>query len=266
MRRAQATLELVLLLGLVALVGAMAVAAAQGAGAGWAERIARALPGERAERRDDRWALRSDRYGPLLRRHAPTLILERDRWGEDTAVPVDVAVCRRPACAALGTGLPVAFTHVVDRPGVTYLQYWLYYPDSRATHAPVADRLGYHPDDWEGVIVRVADDGVASVRVTAHQGVVGLRPWWRGDPGWRPLSGRPRVHRAAGSHAMGFAPTGIDAPLDRWNGTLAELDGARLRLVPADTAPALRLRYDPAAVPPWRKRLWRDPEATTTGG
>ncbi len=266
MRRAQAALELVVLLGLLALAGVLVAAAARADGAGWARRIVHALPGERPERRDDRWALRSDRYGPLLRRYAPTLVLERDRWGEDRAVPVDVAVCRRPACAALGTGVAVAYTHVVDRPGVTYLQYWLYYPDSRTTHAPVKGLQGYHRDDWEGVIVRVTDTGAAAVRVTAHQGVVGLRPWWAGDPGWRPVTGRPRVYRASGSHAMGFAPVGIDAPLDRWNGTLAELAGARLRLLPADSAPALRLRYDPAAAPPWRKRLWRDPTAQTTGG
>ena len=35
--------------------------------------------------------------------------------------------------------------------------------------------------------------------------------------------------------------------------------------IAADTAPALRFRYDPAAVPPWRKALWRDPEAVGTG-
>jgi hypothetical protein len=266
MRRAQATLELAVLLGLVVLVGAVVATAARADGAGWARRLAAALPGERPERRDDRWALRSDRYGPLLRRYAPTLVLERDRWGEDTAVPVDVAVCRRPACAALGTGLPVAFTHVVDRPGVTYLQYWFYYPDSRTTHAPLKGLQGHHPDDWEGVIVRIADDGEVGVRVTAHQGLVGARAWWSGDPGWYPPAGRPVVYRAAGSHAMGFRARGVDAPLDRWNGTLATVDGGRLRLVPADTVPALRLRYHREVVPPWRKRLWRDPEAGTTGG
>ncbi len=261
MRRGQATVELLALIGVAALLTGFLALAARSDGASWSERLAEAIPGKRAERRDDRWALRSDRYGPLLRRYAPVLVLERDRWGEDRAVPVDVAVCRRPWCAALGVGDPVAFTHVVDTPGATYLQYWLYYPDSRTSHVPGAP--GHHADDWEGVIVRVGDDGAVGARVTAHHAVVGERPSWRGDPGWRRIEPAPLVYRAAGSHANGFAPTGIDAPLDRWNG---ELGRVRLRLVPADTAPALRFRYDPAVAPPWRKALWRRPEATTTGG
>jgi len=84
--------------------------------------------------------------------------------------------------------------------------------------------------------------------------------------------GRAHAHLGSGTHPLdaiddhlvaGDEPC-LDHPVALE--PLAELDGARLRLVPADTAPALRLRYDPAAVPPWRKRLWRDPEAVTTGG
>ena len=134
MRRGQATIELLILLGVAVALIAFIAFAARSDGASLAARIAKAIPGHQPERRDDRWALRSDSYGPLLRRYTPELVLERDRYGEDSAVPVDPAVCRKPWCAAFGTGRAAAFTHVVRRagvvvggvrqPGVTYLQYW----------------------------------------------------------------------------------------------------------------------------------------------
>ena len=113
MRRAQATIEFLALTGVVlALVGAVAFA-----GGDWARHLVESIPGQQHTRRDDRWALRSDPYGPLIRRYVPTLVLERDRYGADASVPVDVAVCRSVWCAALGTGRPAVFTHVVRRPG-----------------------------------------------------------------------------------------------------------------------------------------------------
>ena len=256
MRRAQATIELLALLGAaLALTAVIAFA-----GDGWARHLVESIPGHRAERRDDRWALRTDAE---IRRYVPTLVLERDRYGADASVPVDVAVCRAVWCAAFGTGRPAIFTHRVRRPGVTYLEYWFYYPDSRTLHAPVAALEGFHRDDWEGLIVRIPDEGPAAARVTAHQWVVGANRGWLTDPGWRPVDPHPVIYRAAGSHANGFTPNGIDVPLDTWNGTLATL--TEFQLIAADTAPALRFRYDPAAVPPWRKALWRNPEATGTG-
>jgi hypothetical protein len=218
--------------------------------------------------------LRSDPYGPLIRRYVPTMILERDRYGEDAAVPTDPGICRKPWCAALGTGRPAIFTHLVRRPGVTYIQYWFYYPDSKTLHAPIPELRGYHRDDWEGMIVRIPDGGEPAARVTAHQGLVGsARGWTAGaggvafaaDPGWRPIAEHPVIYRAAGSHANGFAREGIDMPLDRWNGDLARLPWNAFTLVAADTAPALRFRYDPAATPPWMKALWTHPEVTGTG-
>ena len=71
-----------------------------------------------------------------------------------------------------------------------------------------------------------------------------------------------KVLNAQGDHALAV---GIDAPLDAWNGTLARLAPSAFDLVAADTAPALRFRYSPAAIPPWMKALWRDPESTGTG-
>ena len=275
MRRGQATIELLILLGVAVALIAFIAFAARSDGASLAARIAKAIPGHQPERRDDRWALRSDSYGPLLRRYTPELVLERDRYGEDSAVPVDPAVCRKPWCAAFGTARAAAFTHVVRRagvvvggvrgPGVTYLQYWFYYPDSKTLHFPVAKLQGFHRDDWEGMIVRIPDGGSPAARLTAHQGLVGDSPEWTGRPGWQPIAAHPTIYRAAGSHANGFSRLGIDAPLDRWNGDLGRLPVAELHLIPGDTAPSLRLRYDPAAVPPWRKQLWTSPESTSTG-
>ncbi len=266
MRRAQATIELLVLLGVAVVLMVFVIAATRSDAASYARRLVEAIPGHQPVRRDDRWALRSDPYGPLLRRYTPTLVLERDRYGEDAAMPVDVAVCRKPWCAAFGVGRPAIFTHLVRKPGVTFLQYWFYYPDSKTTHAPVARWRGYHRDDWEGLIVRIPDGAPAAARVTAHFGLVGVRAGWFGDPGWRPIAAHPVVYRAAGSHANGFERLGIDAPLDVWNGDLGRIDSAAFQLIAGDTAPALRFRYDPGAVPPWRKALWSNPEVTNTGG
>ncbi|MSO47605.1 MAG: hypothetical protein EXQ67_05930 [Thermoleophilia bacterium] len=284
MRRGQATIEFLILLGVAIAVTAFIVFAARSDGASYAARIAKAIPGHQPERRDDRWALRSDSYGPLLRRYTPELVLERDRYGEDAAMPVDPAVCRKPWCAAFGTGRAAVFTHVVRRaggvvggvlqPGVTYLEYWFYYPDSKTLHFPVAELQGFHRDDWEGLIVRIPDRGSPVGRVTSHQGLVGVVSGWsvgRGgivvsrEPGWFPLGPHPVVYRASGSHANGFVRDGIDAPLDLWNGDLGRLPPSALQLIAADTVPSLRLRYDPAAVPPWHKQLWTNPESTSTG-
>ena len=274
MRRGQATIELLVLLGLaIALTVVVAVAARADAGA-LRRHLVESIPGHRPERRDDRWALRSDSYGPLIRRYVPTLVLERDRYGEDAAVPSDPGVCRQPWCAALGTGRPTIFTHLVRRPGATYIQYWFYYPDSKTLHAPFPELRGYHRDDWEGLIVRIPDDGAPAARVTAHQGLVGSARGWTvsaggatlaSNPGWHPITEHPEIYRAAGSHANGFTRDAIDVPLDRWNGDLARIPWRSFTLIAADTAPALRFRYDPAASPPWMKELWTDPESTSTG-
>ena len=265
MRRAQASIELLALLGVaLGLTILVAIAARSDAG-GVRQHLIDSIPGHRAERRDDRWALRSDPYGAVIRRYVPTLVLEHDRYGEDAAVPVDVGVFRRPWCAALGTGRPAAFTHVVRRPGTTYVEDWFYYPDSKTLHAPIPQLQGYHRDDWEGLIVRLPDGGQPGARLTAHQGLVGTQPGWLGAPGWQPLGSHPIVYRAAGSHANGFFPAGLDAPLDRWNGELGRVGWSDFQLIAADTAPALRFRYDPAASPPWLKELWVNPEATGTG-
>jgi hypothetical protein len=284
MRRGQSTIELLILLGVAIGLTLLVAIAARADGGSVRRHLIESIPGHRPERRDDRWALRSDPYGPLIRRYVPTMILERDRYGEDAAVPSDPGVCRKPWCAAFGTGRPTIFTHLVrksgtasgrgDGQGVTFVEYWFYYPDSKTLHAPIPELRGYHRDDWEGMIVRIPDGGEPAARVTAHQGLVGsARGWTAGargvtlaaDPGWQPISEHPTIYRAAGSHANGFTRDGIDLPLDRWNGDLGTISWQRFALVAADTAPALRFRYDPAATPPWMKVLWSNPEAVATG-
>ena len=284
MRRGQSTIELLILLGVAIGLTLLVAIAARADGGSVRRHLIESIPGHRPDRRDDRWALRSDPYGPLIRRYVPTLILEQDRYGEDAAVPTDPGICRKPWCAALGTGRPAIFTHLVrksgtasgrgDGQGVTFVEYWFYYPDSKTLHAPVATLQGYHRDDWEGMIVRIPDNGEPAARVTAHQGLVGsARGWTAGaggvafaaDPGWLPITEHPTIYRAAGSHANGFTRDGIDLPLDRWNGDLGRLPWNAFTLIAADTAPALRFRYDPAATPPWMKALWLDPETTSTG-
>jgi hypothetical protein len=151
---------------------------------------------------------------------------------------------------------------VVRRAEAIYVEYWFYYPDSRTDHLPLAALAGYHRDDWEGAIVRLGRDGSASARVSAHEGFAGLRPWWSGDPGWRPVAPHPPVYRAAGSHANGFGPADVDLAGDRWNGTAGTVTAFALE--PADEAPAARARFDAGAVPPWRKAVYRDPRVAST--
>lgn len=282
----QATLEWVGLLALAALLIA-AVAAAAGLA-----RVGTALPralGERlvcAVRLSEDCRLEPelrDRYGhelaALLRAHAPGLLYEQGM----RALPVDFRRCRADACAegpeaghAVRTNerLPVtAFTNVVDcrpaataaaesggadcsaeRAGMLYLQYWFYYPGSatgegstplkgliREASAAVG-RPSWHPDDWESWQVRIAPGGSRSSRASSHRGY---------GSGWVP--DRDRIWVAGGSHA-GRALVAATA-----RGTKDH----RLRLVPL--APiAARDSWAFAVTPPWRKRVWLDPEYTGT--
>ena len=80
------------------------------------------------------------------------------------------------------------FTRVLRRGGRTYIQYWLYYPDSNSVVAGsdkawealwllprlrgiVADAPGYpgyHRDDWESFQIRLEPDGSTWVRASSH--------------------------------------------------------------------------------------------------
>lgn len=235
----------------------------------------------------------------LTREHIPSLAFER----RSKALPVDFRQCRRPACGdgtARGlvhrtdAGLPVtAFVRVIDcrdgraasaappaecagpRAGNLYIQYWTYYADSATLRGvPVAGRAGYHRDDWESVQVRIGPDGRVDARASSHHGYNHLRRAvnWGSDAGIRPLrdaaeavGARPRngwgpatglLLVSGGSHA---GNAGGFPRIDRLT------PGARVRLVPLEPlveAGAERHRF--AVAPPWRKRVWSDPEARTT--
>ncbi len=197
---------------------------------------------------------------------------------------------------------PVAFTHAVDcraeaaatteaagadcsgqRAGNLYLQYWLYYPGSATAEGSsflkrpirtVSSRLGHsthHPDDWESYSVRLGPAG-RFARASAHHGysyeigsgIAGysLRPnragaWTvrqvpRVVNGWGPEAGT--LYISGGSHA-GNARTGKTV-------TRTTKDH-RLRLIPIETL-AGRDSVSFAVSPPWRKRVYLDPEYSGT--
>jgi hypothetical protein len=238
--------------------------------------------------------------GRLVREHMPTLFFERG----SRALPVDFRRCRSSDCgdgSARGrvhetdVGLPVtAFVHVIDcrgdaalaaeaaggdcsgsRKDHLYLQFWLYYADSATLRGvPVAGRRGYHLDDWESVQIRIGPDGEIDQRASSHHGynhahgvanagsdtgigpltaaaeTVGARP--RG--GWGPETGMLVV--SGGSHAgnaKGFPRFDRITP------------AGRVHLVPLEPIAAEEGdTYRFAVSPPWRKRVWRDPEAAGT--
>jgi hypothetical protein len=180
-----------------------------------------------------------------------------------------------------------AFVHVVDcrqagngadcsgeRAGNLYIQYWLYYADSATLRGvPVAGAAGYHRDDWESVQIRIDADREVSERASSHHGynyardlanagsdagigplrtiaeAIGARP----HNGWGPRVGLLRV--SGGSHA-GNASGFLN--LDRI------VLGDRVHLVPLESLAAAASGYAFAVVPPWLKRVWRDPEAAET--
>ena len=228
--------------------------------------VARGLLGDRSVRQGDRWALLHEHWGAVVRRHAPILVLERDRHGDDASVPVDFRTCREVACARARQRPPRrlraraaarARRRCTSSTGSTT-------PTSQTSHLPLPALQGAHRDDWEGVVVRIDKaTGAVSARASAHGGFAGAGPWWSAASGWRPIDGRPVVFRAAGSHANGFGPADVDLAGDAWNGTLSTLDD--LVLLPADEAPSARRRFAPEASPPWAKAAWRDPEVSGTG-
>lgn len=195
-------------------------------------------------------------YLALAAREAPRFVAERG----DGEHPVDFRRCRDPACAR--SGRPVLYVHGLRRDGFTYLEYWEYLPDSRTAHTRIPAFDGYHQDDWEGVLVKLRNDGtVVGARASAHLGWNGRHPWWElrsGDWAGYPAT----VYRASGSHAGSLRQAGIDLAGDRWDGSLPQQPP---QLLPADQARRGAPAFDPGATAPWRKQVWSDPEAVTTG-
>jgi hypothetical protein len=225
----------------------------------------------------------------LLRDHAPALLYEDGM----TALPVDFRECRADACAeGAGSGAitrtraglrVVAFTHVIDcrsgharateawggdcsgpRTGNLYLQYWLYYPGSATAEGstPLRDpirrlssALGhstYHPDDWEGYQVRVGGAGVFA-RATSHHGYNG----WDADGDRYFISGGSHAGRPLRVLTRSWFRLRLPPLTPR-----STKDGL-LGLIPLETLPD-RDRFSFAITPPWRKRVWFDPEYAGT--
>jgi very-short-patch-repair endonuclease len=238
--------------------------------------------------------------GKLVREHMPMIFFERG----SRAVPVDFRRCREAACGDApqrgfvhksDAGLPVsAFVHVIDcrpdaaqqseasgadcsgdRAGNLYIQYWTYYADSATLRGvPIAGAEGYHRDDWEGVQIRIRPDGSVDERASSHNGY-NNRPGpiggWASDAGLVPLrdaeeavgvraeNGWDQETRllivSGGSHAGNVS--GIPH-LERLT------PGRSVHLIPLEPiAVTSGVRF--AISPPWRKRVWRDPEAEGTG-
>jgi hypothetical protein len=234
--------------------------------------------------------------GELVRRHMPSLLFERG----SKAVPVDFRRCRETSCGdakeqgyveSTKSGLPVsAFVHVVDcradaaeeseadcsgsRAGNLYLQYWTYYADSATFRGiPIAGERGFHPDDWEGVQIRIRPDGSVDERASSHEGY-NQRPGpvggWASDAGIDSVKEAsealglrvgngwgPETHLlivSGGSHAGNTAGIPRIERLTPRN---------RVHLIPLEPIAATSsARF--AINPPWRKKVWRDPEAEGT--
>jgi hypothetical protein len=283
--------------GLVLVVAVTLVAGAAGAGALHAPALARTvrcavLAGCRGEDRALS-AVYGDDVAAQVRAWAPGFAYEP----ETLTLPVDFRRCRSHRCADApdargqdvwrsqrGGNRATVFTHVVDRRasgGSLYVQYWLYYPDSTWLHSAYAvsrapgvretpvgalagKAAGHHEDDWESYQVKVAPDGRVYSRASAHNGYSGPKRWPNPNelPGhdrkrasaWTPETGWTRVSR--GSHA-GHIPDGPAADERR-----TESDG--VALVPIEGLSARDRATTFAISPPWRKRVYSDPERTDT--
>ena len=270
---------------LVCLACGAAVAAGAGAvdGRPLGAELARALVcAVRGDCDDEADALR-DAYGArdaaLVREFLPNLVYEpRTR-----TLPVDFRDCRSHRCSDApdeerldvhraggrrGAEATV-FTHVVHDGGETFLQYWLYYPDSTSTWMgsaglwnkvvrPVTgkDYPGWHADDWESVQVRIDDrTGDARMRASSHHWYQGCkerrcRDTWTRWGGWSRIS--------YGSHA-GHIPQPAPDPDERTT------TAAGIRLVPLEKLTDADRATDFDVTPPWEKRVYLDPRSTSTG-
>ena len=242
-----------------------------------------------------------ERDAALVRRYAPNVVYEP---GTHT-LPVDFRRCRSHRCSdapddrslevsrSTHTGTPAAaFTHVIRREGETFIQYWLYYPDSttgfkgskRAWDASPArlarEYPGFHPDDWEGYQVRIAADGSARVRASSHHWYQGCkesqcRNRWIDWTGWTRVSrgshaghipyetrwevARARRRGAAVRHVAGYRPLYPGRDLDE-----RTTAGAALELIPIETLSPAALATPFAVNPPWRKDVYSDPLSDST--
>jgi hypothetical protein len=281
-QRGQASVEWVGLLLLVSLVLAAALAfvpAMDGRPLGAA--LARALVcSVKGDCHAEGAALRrayGERDAALVRAHAPNIVYEPGTL----SLPVDYRRCRSHRCSdapddrdldvhrsARGGKQATAFTRVVRRGGKTYIQYWLYYPDSPSTFAGshgLLKTLGvkdpaFHPDDWEGYQVRIDASGRTSVRATKHGGYTWCKGhiWHNRCERWGPPNGWTRVSR--GSHA-GHIPDRTPGMGLRERSTAAP----GIRLVPLETLDHDTYRPLPGGInPPWMKDVYTHPAGNSS--
>ncbi|MDX6625220.1 MAG: hypothetical protein QOE56_209 [Solirubrobacterales bacterium] len=290
-QRGQSTVEWVALLALVASLLAITLLSvgARPPGAALAGSIASRLicAAQLASCADSADSALVAQYGEeaatLVRRYAPELQYEPG----SQAVPVDFRRCRSPICGngrrsgpivQTETGEPVtAFTHVVRRGSATYIQYWLYYPDSATLRRmPVVGAEGFHSDDWESVQIRLGPGGHGvDARASSHHGYGGGdgAMGWAADTGfthpsgWKPNRGKVSV--AGGSHANITAdPPSLTRRLQRVVGEERQpyrwTPKSRLRLVPIESLARDCGEKLFAITPPWCKKVYGDPEYAGT--
>ena len=284
--RGQTTIEwtglvLVLALGLGALAAFVPSVNGRSFGGFLAHRISCAIRGGC----DDGDAQLARAYGEKeaerVRDLAPDILYEPG----EPSIPVDYRECRRRACSETPNDRDLdahrtkagrratVFTHVIKRGERTYIQYWLYYPDSNST-VLASDRLwntsallratgrypGYHPDDWESYQVRVERNGEAFVRASSHHGYQGCK---RCTNRWTPWTGWTRVSR--GSHAGHIPLNGSRRKLPGVNVRERTSTADGLRLVPLEQVARKRYRpLDKGIKPPWRKPVWKHPSSNGT--
>src|SRR3954451_4723060 len=218
-----------------------------------------------------------ERDAELVRQNAPNIVYEPATF----TLPVDYRRCRSHRCsdapndrgldvhrATRGGAPATAFTHVVHRGGRTYIQYWLYYPDSPSTfwHSHgILKTLGihdpaFHPDDWEGYQVRIDADGTRSVRATKHGGYTWCKGhiWHNRCERWGEPNGWTRVSR--GSHA-GHIPDKTPGTGLHERSTIA----SGIKLVPLETLDHETYVPQKGGIkPPWTKRVYMDPAADSS--
>lgn len=236
-----------------------------------------------------------DAYGKddaeMVRNLAPNIVYEKGMY----ALPVDFRRCRRdPRCSdgpdvrglvsRSFKGKPVtAFTHVRDKDGYKYIQYWFYYSDSASGLGQLSEagrksvrgwaklkkKDPYHLDDWESFQVRVSPDGKVHARASAHdhyQTCKGselktqLHNWksklfegdscanrWTEITRWNRASGGSHAnHITAGDTFERFTPS------------------ASLKLVPIETLSDKDKNTQFAVTKPWKKHVYTDPASWST--
>lgn len=203
-------------------------------------------------------------------------VVTESRAGEPVTLFTRVLDCRENA-----PGVDEGIDCQGENAGNIYVQYWAYYPESASLRgAPVLEAKGYHRNDWESVQVRINADGTVDQRASSHAGHNHTRSAanWGSDLGWGFLTGLAekvnlrdpggwgdatgRYLIAGGSHAGNVADS------SGLGGYPSRTPAASVRLVPLETTRDDPLshaaRFDPIT-PPWKKKLWLDPEESGTG-